>query len=239
MPKTNKDIEQQIQLAVESLSDLPKPNIRKTAREFAVPEGRLRRRWRGGKSLFQRPPNGRKLNPAQEKALCEYIVSFNAVGASITRRQITAAADSILKDDHNDPTTEPPRIGDHWLQRFLKRNPKLIPNESDSFDPQDDNLPRPDTPSVSSQDIEFSTPKTAEEIRRISHRLNKTDPNTQHFKDGLAKLAKGAEAQATLVVQLQRELDRTHAIMAARDARYDASCRQIPISGIINSPEVK
>ncbi|KAI2707788.1 transcriptional regulator family: Centromere protein B, DNA-binding region [Penicillium roqueforti] len=235
MPKTNKDIEQQIQLAMDSLSDQSKPNIRKTAREFAVPEGRLRRRWRGGKSLFERQPNGRKLNPAQEKALCAIIASFYAVGSSITRRQITDAADSILKDGHNDPTTEPPRIGDHWLKRFLKRNPNLFPTELESSNLHDDNPPRPDTPSVSSEDTEFSTPKTAEEIRRISDRLNRTDPNTQRFKDGLAKLAKGAEAQATLALQLQRELDRTHAIMGARNARYDAPRRHIPIAGIINS----
>ncbi|KAF9252780.1 transcriptional regulator family: Centromere protein B, DNA-binding region [Penicillium roqueforti] len=235
MPKTNKDIEQQIQLAMDSLSDQSKPNIRKTAREFAVPEGRLRRRWRGGKSLFERQPNGRKLNSAQEKALCAIIASFHAVGSSITRRQITDAADSILKDGHNDPTTEPPRIGDHWLKRFLKRNPNLFPTELESSNPHGDNLSRPDTPSVSSQETEFSTPKTAEEIRRISDRLNRTDPNTQRFKDGLAKLAKGAEAQATLALQLQRELDRTHAIMGARNARYDAPRRHIPIAGIINS----
>ncbi|KAJ5256797.1 hypothetical protein N7478_006614 [Penicillium angulare] len=124
MPKTNKDIENQIQLAIESLSEQSKPNIRKTAREFAVPEGRLRRRWQGGKSLFQRQPNGRKLSIAQEKALCEYIDYFDAVGASINRRQIAIAADSILEEDHTDTTTDPPQIGDHWLKRFLKRYPK-------------------------------------------------------------------------------------------------------------------
>ncbi|KAJ5807512.1 hypothetical protein N7447_010968 [Penicillium robsamsonii] len=45
MPKTNKDIEQQIQLALDSLSKQIKANISKTAREFAVPMHRLRRRW--------------------------------------------------------------------------------------------------------------------------------------------------------------------------------------------------
>ncbi|EKV04923.1 hypothetical protein PDIP_85680 [Penicillium digitatum Pd1] len=49
--------------AVDSLSNQSKPNIAKTAREFAVSESRLRRRWKGGKSLFQRQPNGRKLTP--------------------------------------------------------------------------------------------------------------------------------------------------------------------------------
>ncbi|KAJ5857649.1 hypothetical protein N7455_008543 [Penicillium solitum] len=78
MPQSNEEIEQQIQLAMDSLSEQSKPNIAKTAREFAVPVHRLRRRWKGGKSLFQRQPNGRKLSSAQEKALCEYIDYFDA-----------------------------------------------------------------------------------------------------------------------------------------------------------------
>jgi hypothetical protein len=76
MPKDNRDIEDLILKAIDSLSEQPKPNISKTAREFAVPIGRLRRRWLGGKSLFQRQPKGRKLSSGQEKALCEYIDYF-------------------------------------------------------------------------------------------------------------------------------------------------------------------
>lgn len=495
MPKTNKDIEEMILQAMDSLSEQSKPNIKKTAREFAVPEGRLRRRWKGGKSLFQRQPNGRKLNPVQEKALCEYIDYFDAVGASINRRQIAIAANSILEEAHHDETIPPPQIGDHWLKRFLKRypeyyvrrrraldverasaldktvverwfqdyqrvvtehgicqqdiynfdetgfqigvgrdqfiitrhpkkklfngsvtnresitvleavsadgftcppliilsakqallrwfdaiegdehisvtdtgyindtlayqwiqlfhkwtigrtigrkrlvlcdrfgshltrqfvqfcekndiilffllshtshilqpldvgvfsvykhwhseaveaatmtgcrkfskdeflysigeirrktfqphtiklgfkltglwpiNPKLITDELESYDPYHDNLPRQDTPSSGSQNTEFSTPKTAERIRRISNRLYQYDPTTQRFKDGLAKLAKGAEAQALLALQLQREFDSTQAIMGARHARYDNSRRHVQITGIINSTQVK
>lgn len=124
MPKTNKDIEEQLQLALDSLSEQTKPNISKTAQEFAVPMHQLRRRWQGGKSLFQRQPNGRKLNPIQEQALCDYIDYFDAVGASINCRQIAIAADSILEEDHTDSTTPPPQISDHWLKHFLKHNPK-------------------------------------------------------------------------------------------------------------------
>ncbi|KAJ5508252.1 hypothetical protein N7527_010395 [Penicillium freii] len=44
MPKSNKEIEIEIQKAIDSLSKQSKPNIAKTAREFAVNESRLRRR---------------------------------------------------------------------------------------------------------------------------------------------------------------------------------------------------
>ncbi|OQE70412.1 hypothetical protein PENNAL_c0116G04342, partial [Penicillium nalgiovense] len=118
-------------------------------------------------------------------------------------------------------------------------NSKLITDELESYDPYHDNLPRLNTPSTGSQNTEFSTPKTAERIRRNSSRLSQYDPTIQRFKDGLEKLAKGAEAQAVLALQLQREFDRTQAIMGARHARYDNSRRHIQITGIISSTQVK
>lgn len=63
MFKTNINIEYQHLKALDSLSEQTKPNISKAAREFGVLDSRLRRRWKGGKSLFQRPLNGRKLSP--------------------------------------------------------------------------------------------------------------------------------------------------------------------------------
>ena len=76
---------------------------------------RLRRRWQGGKSLFQRQPNSGKLTAIQEGALYKYIDYFNTVGASINRRQIAIAADSILEEDFRasniDPLENPPQIG--------------------------------------------------------------------------------------------------------------------------------
>ncbi|KAJ5773060.1 transcriptional regulator family: Centromere protein B DNA-binding region [Penicillium paradoxum] len=109
MPNTNAEIEAQISKAIASLSDQSKPNISKTAREFAVPESRLRRRWKGGKSLFQRQPNGRKLSFTQEAALCRFIDSFDQADAPVTRAQITDAANSILEKSHTDPSTKPPK----------------------------------------------------------------------------------------------------------------------------------
>lgn len=65
MLKNNKVIENPLFRALESLAEQSKPNIARTAREFAVPVNRLRHRWKGGKSRFQRLPNGTKLNAAQ------------------------------------------------------------------------------------------------------------------------------------------------------------------------------
>lgn len=105
----------------------------------------------------------------------------------------------------------------------------------ESYDPYHNDLPRLNTPSTSSQNTEFSTPKTAKRIRRISSRLSQYDPTIQRFKDGLEKLIKGAKAQAVLALQLQREFDRTQAIIGARHARYNNYRRHIQITGIISS----
>ena len=101
-----------------------KPNLAKLAREFAVPYGTLRNRSKGKRSIVERPPNGRKLNAEQAASLSEYIDSIDKTGTPLHRSQIHAAANSILKEAHTDPSTEPPIIGPHWVKRFLRRHPE-------------------------------------------------------------------------------------------------------------------
>jgi hypothetical protein len=47
MPKKPKESEIDLQKALSSLKDQEKPNISRTAREFAVANSTLRRRWNG------------------------------------------------------------------------------------------------------------------------------------------------------------------------------------------------
>jgi hypothetical protein len=123
MSKTT-EIENRITEALGAIQSQEKPNIAKTAREFAVPYQRLLGRLKGRASLTQRPPNGRKLNAAQEAASCKYIDSFDQDGTSITSTQIRKAANEILKESHTDPSTNSPVVSDHWIARFLKRHPE-------------------------------------------------------------------------------------------------------------------
>ncbi|KAJ5515658.1 hypothetical protein N7527_007218, partial [Penicillium freii] len=94
----------QLLKALESLAEQSKPNIAKTAREFAVPVNQLRYRWKGGKSLFFND---------NLMALYKYIDYFDAVGVSINRRQIAIAANSILEEAYYNKTKLPLQIGDH------------------------------------------------------------------------------------------------------------------------------
>ena len=125
MPKKSKESETNLQKALSALRDQEKPNISRTAREFAVANSTLRRRWNGGKSLQQRPPNGRKLDNEQEKALCGFITQLDTAGIHVKPDQIAKAANSILASAHTDGTTPAPVIGDKWVKRFLRRYPEF------------------------------------------------------------------------------------------------------------------
>ncbi|KAJ5733620.1 hypothetical protein N7493_002406 [Penicillium malachiteum] len=124
MPKNIDNKEANIQRALGALSDQKTPNISKTAREFAIPRTTLLRRWNGGKSLFDRQPNNRKLDTEQEKALCVYIDQLDKAGIHIKPAQIEKSANFILSLAYTDSTNPPPKIGEHWVKRFLCRHPE-------------------------------------------------------------------------------------------------------------------
>jgi hypothetical protein len=124
MSDFDSEIDARINEAIDTYSSENKPNLSKIAREFTVLYQRLRARWNGRKSLNQRVPNGRRLTFAQEDALYKYIDYLNRVGASVNHTQIETAANSILRKAYVNPSTKPPKIGDHWIKRFLKRYPE-------------------------------------------------------------------------------------------------------------------
>lgn len=103
-----RSVEDQLSKAVNALQQQEKPQFRETAQQFAVPERTLRRRFHGGKSLFSRTPNGRKLNNEQEGALMRYIETLDRSGIPPKPKQIEKAANSILASAHQHPTTQPP-----------------------------------------------------------------------------------------------------------------------------------
>lgn len=85
------------------------------------------------------------------------------------------------------------KLTGHWPV-----NLNLITDELTTYNLYRDEAPRSDTPSTTSRCTEFSTPKTAEKVRQMSDRINQYEPSPLHNKQGLEKLLKGAEAQATL-----------------------------------------
>ncbi|KAJ5900229.1 uncharacterized protein N7473_004299 [Penicillium subrubescens] len=124
MAEADLSIESRIQSALLDLEDQNKTNIKGYARAHNLPYQRLLARYNGRKSRYERKPAGRKLDEAQESALCRYLDYLGSIYLHPKCAEIAAAANSILAHCHTDPTQPPPTIGQNWLPRFLTRHPE-------------------------------------------------------------------------------------------------------------------
>jgi hypothetical protein len=130
MADTNKQIEHRIHQACEKALLQSRPNYAQIVREFDVPYRRLLRRVQGTNSLFEREPNGCKLNSIQEEALCHWIDYHNKLGLSVKHSEIATAALSILQEIEPDTAI----ISDKWLKYFLDRHPEYCVHRRKSLD---------------------------------------------------------------------------------------------------------
>ena len=73
IPDSYDEIEARIQAAIASILSDKKPNIAKLARDFAVPESRLRARYKGRNDRSYCGGSSRMLTADQEIALCNII----------------------------------------------------------------------------------------------------------------------------------------------------------------------
>ncbi|KAJ5556073.1 hypothetical protein N7513_003715 [Penicillium frequentans] len=112
MSESYQVIEARIQEAIEEISVQKKPNIAKTARDFSA-------RLNGRVSRSERLPAGRKLDATQEEAICKYIDYLESLGMGPKQDKIREAADTILRLSVSMASTPPPKVGEHWLQRFF------------------------------------------------------------------------------------------------------------------------
>ena len=91
------EIESRIKVALEALSERDRPNVSAAARQFRVPEQRLRARYKGRLSRQERPAANRKLSEDQELAVCQFLDQLNTIGTSARMTTITSCANSILR----------------------------------------------------------------------------------------------------------------------------------------------
>src|SRR5438034_7381108 len=125
MPESYEEIETRIQAAIASILPDKQPNIAKLARDFAVPEARLRARYNGRKARSNCGGTGRSLTDAQEMALCSIIEREEIDGTHLRHWQLQNRANWILAQDHpSDSPDPPPTVGKCRLARFLERHPK-------------------------------------------------------------------------------------------------------------------
>jgi hypothetical protein len=96
MPDTYRDVEERILEAVEDLQHQDKPNIASTARDFDVPEQRLRKRYQGRASKINVGGQNKALSEAEELAVCQSINRLDESGLCTRPRMLIGIANKVL-----------------------------------------------------------------------------------------------------------------------------------------------
>ncbi|OQE67747.1 hypothetical protein PENNAL_c0164G07715 [Penicillium nalgiovense] len=261
MPRDLRENEAKLAQALDALVHQEKPKFRETAREFAVPERTLRRRYHGGKSLFSRAPNGRKLNTEQEAALKRFIETLDKAGIPPKPKQIEKSANSILASAQTDHTTQPPQVGEHWDYERVVTERAIQPEDIYNFDETGFQIgvgrdqwiitlePRK---KLFNGNVTNRESVTVVDARQMMLRWfdNITDEHlaitdTGYINDILAfqwaqKFEKWTAPRTEDAHEvLQEELDRMEAVRSAHHARYNIARRYTRITGIVGQDHVE
>jgi len=103
MQESYKEVERRIQSAIKWLkNDAEKINIVEAARNFDVPEARLRQRWNGVPPKTNRIAPNQTLNDAQDRALCHFLNTLNKLHLLATQAMLVSTANLILKAAYTD-----------------------------------------------------------------------------------------------------------------------------------------
>ena len=133
MAESYTEIENRIEDACEYYNTCEKPNIAKIAREFDVPEQRLRRRIAGILSKSERRPANAYLSAAGELALVQYAERLDNMSLPISLPGLAAAAFEIRKMENPAPAEPIIPPGNHWVPRFLTIHPEMHKKKQQSI----------------------------------------------------------------------------------------------------------
>lgn len=123
MPDTYRDVEERILEAVEDLEHQDKPNIASTARDFDVPEQRLRKRYQGRASKIEVGGQNKALSEAEELTVCQSIDRLDECGLSARPRMLIGIANRVLSF-RSRTSSLPTYVSASWPARLLKRHPE-------------------------------------------------------------------------------------------------------------------
>ena len=249
MSESYSEIESRIREALDALSKRDKPNIAAAAREFRVPEQRLRARWNGRVSKQERPAANRKLSEDQELAVCQYIDRLDSIGTAVRTTTITTFANSILRRCHTDTATPPPTVSENWARRFLNRHREYYVRKQGAIDIVRKNSHDPDacaqpSPSPSTptrqrtQQASISTPLTVRSLKRQAEWLQAADLPPA-FRRKLDAFIEGSLAQAQAGAQAWEDLKHAKAAEIARAARQKRSRRPVQSGGVMYTDEAR
>ena len=93
---------------------------RKAAHEWGIPRSTLKHRLKGGESRSQAQSDYQRLTRVQEDHLAQWILTQGALGYAPSHAQIRLFAARIMHAGGDSK-----RLGKHWMQHFLRRNPAI------------------------------------------------------------------------------------------------------------------
>ena len=112
--------EQKIQQALEDLDAQRFPSVRAAAKAHNVPFATLNRRSKGGISRQEARSTQQLLSQHQEELLVKWILDLEAGGFAPSHAQLREMAGLVSKDSGG-----PDKVGNNWVDRFLKRHPEI------------------------------------------------------------------------------------------------------------------
>lgn len=101
----------------------------KAAALYGIPASTLSVRLRGAKPVKYSKIHAQRLSPSQEDFVTDWCLNEEKAGRAPTRRQVVAFAEEILRQGGN---LEP--LGARWIDRYLKRNPRVHTKNSTLLD---------------------------------------------------------------------------------------------------------
>ena len=128
------EIEARLREALDYKRQHPAASFRWLERQFRVRKDRLHRRWKGiQNSKSVRNPTNQKLDAHQDKAFCWYLTSLWEIGVPLRQKTMAAAANEILAAAYS-RNEQPPTVGEHWPNRWLKRHPEYTIQKEKSIE---------------------------------------------------------------------------------------------------------
>ncbi|ETS77686.1 hypothetical protein PFICI_09748 [Pestalotiopsis fici W106-1] len=117
MTKKNSNLE----AAVLHIQTHPSANMSRVAREYGVARQTLRSRLdRAKKPAGPGQTGNQRLSPSEERDICEYIDRMFSLNLPVRMELVIYAANEIL--EQGCPSEHPPRVGQTWVSRFLRRH---------------------------------------------------------------------------------------------------------------------
>jgi hypothetical protein len=111
MTSSYSKIEDRIRNALEHIDALKNPNIAATARQFDIPEHRLRYRYKFGASRIECGRHNKKLLDTQELAVLHWLNRLDEFGINARPSMVAGVANYILSQSLDTPST----VGGKWI----------------------------------------------------------------------------------------------------------------------------